>query len=172
MHPVGYELLNTDTMKTTTVITGLGYLEGETVAVIADGGVHPTRVVTNGQITLDREYTIVHTGLPYTSYAQIMDIDSTDGRSTDQNTKKKMNILEVKMRNTVGLKAGPSLDKLERQRVNKTNDPFGIALEPFTGVYKINLKGRHNEEYAPYLVQELPQPQEILGFVSPISIGV
>src|SRR5208337_2646344 len=37
----------------TTTITGLGYLEGETVKVLVDGARHADCVVTGGQITLN-----------------------------------------------------------------------------------------------------------------------
>jgi len=36
-----------------TVISGLSFLEGETVNILADGSVAPQRVVTSGAITLD-----------------------------------------------------------------------------------------------------------------------
>lgn len=50
----------------TATITGLDHLEGQTVAVLADGRVHSNEVVSGGQITLDFEASVVHVGLPYT----------------------------------------------------------------------------------------------------------
>ena len=46
------------------VISGLGHLEGKTVSILADGAVHPQRVVTGGSITLDIEASTVQIGLP------------------------------------------------------------------------------------------------------------
>jgi len=156
----------------TNTVSGLAHLEGETVAIMADGGNHPSKVVTGGEITLDRKYSKVNVGLPYISYAQPMSTDVSDGMQSNQNAKKKMSKLEVKVKDSVGMLAGPNLENLERVRVVQTNGAMGTPLKAFTGVYSIPISGRHKEEYAPYLVQDKPQPLEILGFVSPISIGV
>jgi len=50
-----------------TAITGLDYLEGKEVAILADGKVVPNQTVTNGQITLTTAASVVHVGLPYTA---------------------------------------------------------------------------------------------------------
>jgi hypothetical protein len=50
----------------TTTITGLSHLEGETVKILADGGAQPDKVVASGSITLDNAASVVHVGLPYT----------------------------------------------------------------------------------------------------------
>lgn len=49
-----------------TVFAGLDHLEGETVAVLADG-VASTATVSSGQITLAAAASVVHVGLPMTS---------------------------------------------------------------------------------------------------------
>ncbi|MBK3051938.1 hypothetical protein FKK29_30330, partial [Klebsiella pneumoniae] len=47
----------------TTVISGLEFLEGQTVAVVTDGATHASRQVSDGKITLDWESSVVHVGL-------------------------------------------------------------------------------------------------------------
>ena len=49
------------------VISGISWLEGKTVNILADGAVHPQKVVSSGSITLDRAASVVHLGLPYES---------------------------------------------------------------------------------------------------------
>lgn len=49
----------------TTSITGLDHLEGEEVAVLADGRIHPARTVSSGAITLAYEASVVQVGLSY-----------------------------------------------------------------------------------------------------------
>lgn len=49
----------------TSTITGLSHLEGETVKVVADGAVQTDKVVTGGTITLDLAASKVHVGLYY-----------------------------------------------------------------------------------------------------------
>ncbi len=48
-----------------TVITGLGHLEGKTVTILANGGLHAARTVLGGMVTLDIEATEVEVGLAY-----------------------------------------------------------------------------------------------------------
>lgn len=48
-----------------TSITGLWHLNGETVTILADGMVHPTKTITNGKLTLDYSASVVQIGLPY-----------------------------------------------------------------------------------------------------------
>ncbi len=51
---------------TTTTVTGLAYLTGQTVGILADGGVQPQQVVpAGGSITLTGAFTTVTVGLPY-----------------------------------------------------------------------------------------------------------
>jgi len=50
----------------TTAISGLDHLEGETVAIMTDGAVHPSKVVASGAITLDWSSSVVHVGMAYT----------------------------------------------------------------------------------------------------------
>lgn len=51
---------------TTTTITGLQYLQGETVGILADGGVQARQVVpASGTITITGAYSVVTVGLPY-----------------------------------------------------------------------------------------------------------
>lgn len=51
---------------TTTTVTGLQYLTGQTVGILADGGVQTQQVVpASGTITLQGAFSIVTVGLPY-----------------------------------------------------------------------------------------------------------
>jgi len=73
----------------TTTITGLDYLEGETVAVLADGISVGPKTVSGGEITLDDAASVVHVGLPFTPIVKPMRLDTdTGGGSTHGSTKK------------------------------------------------------------------------------------
>jgi len=51
----------------TSVITGLDHLEGQTVRILADGKIHPTRIVSSGSISLNEQVTKAQVGLGYKS---------------------------------------------------------------------------------------------------------
>ena len=57
-----------------TVFSGLDHLEGEAVAVLADGNEITGLTVSGGSITLDREASVVHVGLAYTPAIELLDM--------------------------------------------------------------------------------------------------
>jgi hypothetical protein len=63
------------TTTPTTTITGLNHLEGETVAILADGGIVPERKVISGKIELDDPASIINVGLPYVSLMETIDLE-------------------------------------------------------------------------------------------------
>jgi len=58
--------------KQVTTITGLTHLEGKTVAIRADGAVHPEKTVASGSITLNYAASEVVAGLAYTSTVETL----------------------------------------------------------------------------------------------------
>ena len=61
---------------TSTSVTGLSHLEGESVAILADGYVQPSKTVSSGAITLDRTAVKVHVGLGYDSTVETLDLNA------------------------------------------------------------------------------------------------
>ncbi len=59
----------------TTTITGLSHLEGETVAILGDGAVQPSKTVASGSITLQNAVEEAHVGIGYNSDVQPMPIE-------------------------------------------------------------------------------------------------
>jgi len=81
-------------------VSGLWHLEGEEVSVFADGFVvaNPNNTayevveVTNGTLTLDKCYSVIHVGLPITADMETLDIDTAQGETL---TDKQKNIAQV-----------------------------------------------------------------------------
>lgn len=88
----------------TTTITGLGHLEGKTVAVLADGAVHPSKVVSGGQITLDFSATPAIVGLPYTATLETLPPPTNIAIGSGQSRPKRWAEIWTRLYNTVGLK--------------------------------------------------------------------
>ena len=49
------------------IVAGLGHLEGKTVAILGDGAVMPSQVVTGGGVELPELCSVIHVGLPFVS---------------------------------------------------------------------------------------------------------
>lgn len=74
----------------TTSISGLSHLEGETVAILGDGAVLPTQVVSGGAITLDESVSVAQVGLPFTYKLKPMRMDQNTSKGTSKGSIKKI----------------------------------------------------------------------------------
>lgn len=110
----------------TTTISGLGYLEGKTVSILADGAVHPQRVVTGGSITLDNEASKVHIGLPITADIKTLPValGLQDG-SFGQGRFKNVNKVWLRVYRSSGIFVGPDFDKLTEAK-QRTTEMYGL----------------------------------------------
>lgn len=117
----------------TTSITGLAHLEGETVNVLVDGATHPQRTVASGSITLQRAGTTVHVGLPYTARLATMDLESGSATGTAQGKMKRAYRLAIRLFRTLGGRLGTSETKLDTLQFRDASVPMGSAPPLFTG---------------------------------------
>jgi hypothetical protein len=81
--------------KLVTTISGLSYLEGETVQIKSDGATHPDVVVSSGSITLDRESYEVTVGLKYTTTIKTLPISWMDGTMQGRPSRATRTIIRV-----------------------------------------------------------------------------
>lgn len=73
------------------IVSGLGHLEGETVSILADGAVHPDRVVNSGQISLQAAAGVIEVGLSYTSTLETQAIAAGNPAGTSMGKTKRWN---------------------------------------------------------------------------------
>lgn len=118
---------------TSSVINGLDYLEGTEVNIIADGGTHANKTVTNGQVTLDQQAGKVHVGFKYNGLFELMNIDT--GGITGPALSKNRNILSIAMRflNALGVHFGATRYSLDELVFESTDDYTDRPTDLFTG---------------------------------------
>ncbi len=119
-----------------TAIAGLAHLEGETVAVLADGATHPPRVVTDGAIALERAASTVHVGLAYASVLETMNLEAGSATGTAQGKTKRLHRCAIRLHRSLGLAAGPAegaLDPVAPTQFRLPSTPMGTAPALFTG---------------------------------------
>ena len=90
----------------TTSITGLSHLEGETVAILADGQVVTPQVVASGAITLSTAASKVHAGLPFTPFLKPMRLDSETSRGSSHGTIKNIPELVLSILDSNNIRTG------------------------------------------------------------------
>lgn len=110
-----------------TVISGLTWLEGVSVSILADGATHANKTVSGGSITLDRSASVVHVGLGYISDAWTQRINSGAAGGTAQGKIKRIHKVVLRLFQTLGLKYGPSDSKLDTLTFRKTSDHMNAA---------------------------------------------
>lgn len=82
--------------------SGLGHLEGKTVAMVGDGAVYPEMTVVAGECTWEPHAARVEIGLPYSSVLKPMRPEVEDGRGTSQGRKKHWADIRVRLTDTLG----------------------------------------------------------------------
>jgi hypothetical protein len=146
----------------TTVISGLEMLEGETVRILADGAVHPELVVKDGQITLQYTASKVHVGLGYSGYIAPARREFEVQYGTTHGKRKRIEKGAVLVRESLDINFGPSLDKLERVSLAKSNRTLGKPTPLYTGVLRLTTRGTWSDTCPDlYIYHDSPTPCEV-----------
>ena len=151
------------------VISGITWLEGKTVSILADGAVHPQKVVSSGSITLDQASSVVHVGLPYESDLQSLPL-ALQAEAFGQGRVKNLNHVWVRVLESSGIFAGPSADKLVEAK-QRTTEPYGSPPDLKTEDIKIMLTPTWQDNGQLFVRQSDPLPLTIVGLTLEVAIG-
>jgi hypothetical protein len=144
----------------TTVISGLGHLEGETVDVVADGGFRGTKVVSGGQITLTEAASEVEVGLHYDSKCVTMR-PAIEGQIIE-GIPRSWNSLWVRVRDTIG-------GHVNGEKIQYSQGALG-SLALLTGDRKVATKGWGIDGRVT-VEQREPYPMQLLAIFGTLEIG-
>lgn len=118
-------------------LSGLGHLEGQTVAILADGAVQPRRVVTGGSITLAQPAATGVVGLPLPWRVKLLPLEVQTQRGFSKGDFKQATMIIVDVVHAAG----------GRMRVNggeweplmpTGGDLLGVPLALTTGAVRVN----------------------------------
>jgi hypothetical protein len=146
----------------TSTLTGLNHLEGQTVSLIVNGATHPTRTVTGGSISLERQATTARVGLNYVSTLQTMRLDE-GYKGTDQTKTKRIFDVTVRFYETVGAKIGPNADTLDQIPFRDSSAPMDQPVPLFTGDKELEFPADYGSDGFVMVKQEQPLPMTILA---------
>tara|TARA_B100000989_G_scaffold295841_1_gene277720 strand:- start:1139 stop:2890 length:1752 start_codon:yes stop_codon:yes gene_type:complete len=153
----------------TTTLSGLSHLEGETVKVIVNGATHPDRVVSSGQITLDRSATTAKVGLGYVSSLQTMRLDE-GARGTDQTKTKRIYDVTVRFFETVGAKVGPNETNLDEIPFRDSSAAMSDPVPLFTGDKETEFPSDYGTDGFVLVKQEQALPMTILAIYARLEL--
>ena len=95
-----------------THISGLSWLEGQTVQVLADGATRPDCVVSGGAINLTTEASVVQVGFTYNSDGMTLKPEAGAADGTAQAKLKRVHRAAFRLLDTVGLQVGATFSDL------------------------------------------------------------
>ena len=155
-----------------TVFTGLGHLEGKTVAVLADGAVMPAQTVTGGQITLTRKAYRTLIGLPFTVKIGLLIPEVGTGTGTAQGNSMRTSELTLRLLNTLGAKV---MDEEGNEQVFPFRK-FGTEIldqppEAKSENVRIELLGWARGASSLTVVQDQPLPLHLLAAVRKFQVN-
>ena len=151
-----------------TIVTGLDHLEGETVQILIDDAVYPAQIVTNGAVTISLPSTFasktIEVGLGFVSTLKTLKIEA--GASTGsvaQGKKKRYNEVIVRLLDTVG--ATINGDQLP---FRSSADEMGQPIPAFTGDKRVTNLGWDRSGQIT-IQQTQPLPITILGIAGSLK---
>ena len=151
------------------VISGINFLEGKKISILADGAVHPQKTVTSGSITLDRAASVVHLGLPYESDLETLPI-ALQIEAFGQGRVKNLNHVWLRVLESSGIFAGPSVDKLIEAK-QRTTEPYGTPPNLKTEDIKIMVTPTWQDNGQIFVRQTDPLPLTIVGLTLEVAVG-
>ena len=146
-----------------TTLSGLSHLEGQTVSILADGATHPDKVVSSGEITLNRSASKVKVGLGFTSLLQTMRLDAGSQNGTSQSKTKRIYEITIRLYESLGVEVGPDLNNMERIPFRSSADLMDSGVGVFTGDKEVEFRGNYETDGFIFVRQDQPLPLTILS---------
>jgi len=153
-----------------TTVSGLTWLEGRTVSILADGAVFPQQVVTGGAITISQPASKITVGLPIQADIQTMPVAAQVDPAMAQGRTKNVNKVWLRLNTSSGLQAGPSFASLVPYK-QRTNEPYGVAPRMVNDEVEMVLLGNIGTSGQICVRQDDPLPLDIASITLEVSLG-
>lgn len=159
-------------------VTGLDHLEGETLAVLADGAAQPDVVVSGGNITLSSPAAVLILGFRYQAILSPRHYVAAGANfgAQSQNRKKRNVKTFLRLYRTLGLKFGTSMENfnefesLDIFPFRTTSNQMDTAIPLFSGEVEFVVPSDYafNEQF--FLVNDQPFPFTLLSLYAQLDV--
>lgn len=153
-----------------TVFGGLAHLEGKTVSILADGAVHPQRVVTGGAVTIDQAASVVHVGLPITADLQTLPVAAAIDNGYGQGRMKAINKAWLRVYRSSGIFVGPDADNLVEAK-QRTTEPYGTPPALKSAEIQVMTAPSWADSGQVFVRQADPLPLTIVSLTAEVAVG-
>jgi hypothetical protein len=149
-------------------VSGLWHLEGESLSVLADADVYREKVVTNGEITLDRPAVKVCAGLPFVAYGK--PLSPSAAQAIIDGKRKTITDVAFRVKETRGLQYGFSLDDLYEMK-DRSDEDWGEPTRGQNGIRHVTIGSGWDYDDSVYFYQDYPLPFTVLTIVHNVVVG-
>jgi hypothetical protein len=158
----------------TTVVSGLGHLNGYVVDIVADGQPY-AGTVSGGAVTIPVVASKIVVGIPYTPKLQSLQLDLGNEGATIQGKRKRVAAVTVRVRDTSsrGLRIGTTWDSIVPfvPNVSSTDNMSLSPLGLMTADQRLIIDPSYNVPGQICIEQEHPFPVTVLGIIPEIVLG-
>ena len=153
-------------------ITGLTWLVGNEVTVVADGGVYKRVTVSDdGKVTIPRAAISGWVGLPYETIIRTLPVSfSIQDGSYGRGHTKNVNRVFMRVERTTGVEVGPDLDNMKPTKVRR-DEAYGEAVSLQSGEIDVGAIGHWQRDGTFYIRQAEPAPFTLISHTAEIEIG-
>ena len=144
------------------IVAGLGHLEGKTVAILGDGAVMPSQVVTGGGVELPELCSVIHVGLPFVSTLTPVRPEAGSQDGTSQGKTKRVHGVVVRLHRSLGMKIGEGPGRMDTVPFRHGSDPMDAPPPLFTGDHAMMFDGDYGPDGYVTIMQDLPLPCTVL----------
>lgn len=165
----------------TSTLSGLWHLNGESLDVLADGAVQSNVTVTNGRVTLTRAASTIHVGLPYTSKLLSLDLEGGAQGGASQTKARRISEVTMRLHKSLGGRVGINVADEDGNQFRETRtqtiyyrtsaDPMGSSPPLYTGDKAIDMPGGWEREARFYIEHDEPLPFHVLGLACEITVN-
>ena len=157
-----------------TVFTGADHLEGEEVAVLADGNVVTGITISGGSFTLERAASVVHFGLAFIPAMELLDIDSP-GQTTLKSREVTVSQVILEVEKSRGGFVGPKLDDGSTGQMLEIKPRFQSdgydTLELKTFKAEVNIEPQWQKGGGIRIEQRAPLPLAVLSAIPRVDVS-
>jgi len=151
-------------------VSGLTWLEGSTVNILADGAVLPQQVVTGGALTFPVGVTKAQIGIPITAQMKTLPLAQEIEAALLQGRVKNVNKVFMRMYRASGIKAGQDFNDLT-QYTQRSIEPYGNPPALVSDEIEIVLDNDWFAGGEVCLQQDDPLPIDLISMTIEVAIG-
>lgn len=146
-------------------VGGLWHLNGETVHVLGDGATHPTKTVTNGKVSFDRNIAKAHIGFGSNADGQLMRLEAGAADGTAQGKDQRIYSITFRLHRSLNLWIGPDFNNLTAIIFREGSHTTNQAVPLYTGDKRETFDGDMDLESLVCWRQKDPLPSTILAIM-------